>query len=366
MKITIKTLQQKVFQIDTEGESTVAAVKKRIEDAHGHPIANQKLIYSGKVLPDDKTIDACEIREKDFLVLMVSKPKATPAASTSTSTPVQPVQPVQQIQPTQPTQPQSAPQSGQQTAEEPQQTSGPGGGFLTGAELASAIDNIVEMGFPREEAQRAMRASFNNADRAVEYLTNGFPAHLQEQPAVQPPAQPQPPATDTVPAQQPVQQAAPANLFQLAQQRQAQQRQNPGGFGAAGGGGGGGMPQLSQAQLANMRQVMAQNPAMTQALIQQIARTNPALLEQLGANPEQVIAEILQSAANEELGEDGEEHQIPPNAQVLSVTQEERAAIERLEALGFPRQLAIEAYFACDKNEELAANYLFENGGFDQ
>jgi len=70
----------------------VADVKKRIEEAHSHPVADQKLIYSGqkrqilsirvqkltsphlgKVLPDDKTVDACEIREKDFLVLMVSK-----------------------------------------------------------------------------------------------------------------------------------------------------------------------------------------------------------------------------------------------------------------------------------------------------
>jgi len=44
------------------------------------------------------------------------------------------------------------------------------GSFLSGAALQGAIDNLCEMGFPREEVVRAMRASFNNPDRAAEYL----------------------------------------------------------------------------------------------------------------------------------------------------------------------------------------------------
>jgi len=299
---------------------------------------------------------------------MVSKPKATPTGSTSSTTPAQPL-----AQPAQPTTTEPAPQLAPPTTEQlaqPPTTGGPTSGFLTGSALATAIDGIVEMGFPREEVQRAMRASFNNPDRAVEYLMTGIPAHIQAelapppaQQAQQAQPQPQQPTTNPAPAQQPVQQAPPANLFQLAQQQQQQRQQNPGGFGG-GTAGMPGMPQLSPTQLANMRQVMAQNPAMTQALIQQIAATNPGLLQQLGANPEQVIADIIQSTG--EHAEDDEEGPVPPGAHVLSVTPEERAAIERLEGLGFPRQLVIEAYFACDKNEELAANYLFEHGNFDQ
>ena len=74
-----------------ESGETVAVLKAKIQESQGHPIAVQKIIYSGnlhgfsfililvftcilgKILTDDKTIDSCGIKEKDFLVLMVSK-----------------------------------------------------------------------------------------------------------------------------------------------------------------------------------------------------------------------------------------------------------------------------------------------------
>ena len=50
------------------------------------------------------------------------------------------------------------------------------------------------------------------------------------------------------------------------------------------------------------------------------------------------------------------------------VTQEEQQAIQRLADLGFSKLEAAQAYMACDKNEELAANLLFDrlaNGDID-
>jgi UV excision repair protein RAD23 len=60
-------------------------------------------------------------------------------------------------------------------------------------------------------------------------------------------------------------------------------------------------------------------------MIQQLAQNNPQLAQALAQNPEALL-ELL--GADPGMGDDGEP--IPPGAHVLSVTPEERDAIERV------------------------------------
>ncbi|KAK7472615.1 UV excision repair protein rad23 [Stygiomarasmius scandens] len=380
LKVTVKTTQQKVFQIDADPTDTIGSIKAKIEATQSHPVASQKVIYAGKILADDKTLEGVQFKEKDFLVLMVSKPKPTPSPMPpSTSTPAtQAPAPAPAPASETPSSSTPAPASDSAPATAPAAPSAPPpafgdtSSFLSGEALQTTINNMVDMGFPRDQVLRALRASFNNPDRAVEYLMTGIPAHLEAEsaPAPRSPAAQQPaPASGNTPAQPAQSAPAPAavppanqpqNLFQLAQQQQQQQQQgaNPTSGASLGGAGGAGLDLSALAELPQMQQIrdlIAQNPASLQLVMQQLAQQNPQLAQLLASNPE-LLMQLLGGGGDE----DGEG--APPGTQVISVSPEERAAIERLEALGFPRQRVIEAYFACDKNEELAANYLFENG----
>lgn len=345
MKIIVKNLQQKIFELDLPETSTVGEVKAALESTYSigaTPL--QKLILKGKVLTDNEVVQSLGLAPTDFFVVMVSKAKPEPPKPQPQET--KPAEPVQTAPAPTPAPVQSTPApttTAPVAASQPAQpvSTDSASALVTGSALEQTIAQLMEMGFGREEVTRALRAAFNNPDRAVEYLFNGIPAHLASQ-AAQPAAQPaaQQPAAQPAQAAQPAvqQPAAQQPLFQEPAQQQQSTTGSPLDALRA-------LPELSQ-----LRAMVRSNPQLLQPMLQQLHRANPQLVQYIQQNPEEFF-QLLQ--------EDDEGGALPPN--VIQVTPEEKEAIERLEALGFERSRVIEAFFACDKNEALAANYLFDS-----
>lgn len=120
-----------------------------------------------------------------------------------------------------------------------------------------------------------------------------------------------------------------------------------------------------------IRAVIQQNPNMLSAMLQQIGQSNPQLLQLISQNQEAFIRMInegegggieggdlggLAGLGGGMGGEAGGEGMDQPG--VIHVSPQDKEAIERLKALGFPEHLVVQAYFACEKNENLAANFL--------
>lgn len=75
-------------------------------------------------------------------------------------------------------------------------------------------------------------------------------------------------------------------------------------------------------QFQQLRQVVQQQPQMLEPILQQLGAGNPQLAQLIAQNPEQFLAL---------LGEDADEDApLPPGAQAIAVTEEERDAIERV------------------------------------
>lgn len=228
---------------------------------------------------------------------------------------------------------------------------------VSGPELESAINNIVEMGFPREDVQRAMRMSYNNPDRAVDYLMNGLPAEPtpQASPAAPSAAAPAPSAgggaTDA---------PRSGNLFEQAAAQAARGAAAPGADVLPGEDDGQGrqLIDLGNPQvLGQLRALVEQNPAALQPLIQALVQSNPQLAEALSADPEGVLRMLAGGEGLEPL--EGEESFEVPTLQQLS--EEDRGQVEQIMAMGIPESKAIESYFMCGRNLEMAVQYYFEN-----
>lgn len=281
---------------------------------------------------------------------------------------------------------------------------------------AEVVNNLKALGFPDEMVVACLRASNGNPDVAVEFLMNGIPPGIGGgAPAAAPAAAAAPSASSSgggggalaalrnhpqfdslrrlvqsnpnalqqvlaqIGQQQPeLLQAINANQQEFLAMMNEPVADAPAGGGADAGGadaGGAnpfaGLPGMealgNPAALAGMLQQM---PPAEQAMMAQMMGVDVGQLQgiaqAIGAMPPEQLAQLSQMAGAG-MGAGG----MPPGMmggggeggpQVLRLSEEEMAAVNRLTEMGFDRTEAAQAYLACDKNEALAANLLMDGG----
>ncbi|XP_061402193.1 UV excision repair protein RAD23 homolog B-like [Musca vetustissima] len=360
MKLTIKTLDQKTFYVEFDETKTVWDLKAQIVPEVGVQPELQVVVYAGRVLDNDQVLKTYSIDERKFLVVMAkkvpqpataaakepdSKTASEPATKTTTSEQKKETTPAAATTTATTTSTsastvgsESAPAAARESSSAASNILGVMDVSPTAAANESMVREIMSMGYPESDVRRALLASFNNPDRAIEYLIEGIP----DIPDIMDTA---PPSIPTV---------------------------NP----PSGGAGSGGATSLNflreDPRFNQMRRVIRQRPELLSSVLARIGETNPNLLAIIRENQDEFVAMLNEEVsgggggsggagsggveAGESLGRVGSESR--EDVVEIILTEEEKQAVDRLVGLGFPREIVLQAFIACEKNEEQTADFL--------
>lgn len=402
VSITFKNFKKEKITLDLDLSISVLDAKNELAQNQSCESDQIKLIFSGKVLQDHKSLTESGLKDGDQVIMMISKKKSTvtkvtePQQTATTAAATIATEPITEsttesttAAATTTTTTNTEPTATDATTSEGSNENASSTGFVVGTQRNETIERIMEMGYEREQAERALRAAFNNPDRAVEYLLMGIPEHLQRETQPQQPQTEQQTTTTTESGVQAESTMDDTNDDNAEDDLFAQAAQGSGNNGGVSGtsGVGAGAPSgapgaapggqssigLTGEDLLSLREVVSGNPEALAPLLENLCTRYPQLREQIMANPEvfismllEAVGDNLQDVANLEdtdlSGVNAGEGQVEAAGQNpfnLEISEEDEQAISRLCELGFERSLVIQVYFACDKNEEIAANMLF-------
>ena len=145
MHLLLKNLKQQEYQIEIESDQkTVKDLKLEIEKVHNFDSSCIKLLHSGVVLEDAKTLEEYKIKEGNVIIMMLLKPKKVEAKPEPNQK--------EELQ-------QQEPPKNEENKPQPQYT--------------EQINALVDMGYEKEKVERAIKAANGSIDMAIEFLNSG-------------------------------------------------------------------------------------------------------------------------------------------------------------------------------------------------
>ena len=340
MKLTVKSLKQVPYEVEVDSESSlVKDLKQAVEKAHGFDSQAMKLVFNGQVLDDAKKLSECNIKEGNVIVMMSAKAKPINVqkeeAKTEEKVPVSNVQVggnvSQGVTGTSTTTNVNRPQAQAQTQPK---------------DYSKEVVTLMEFGFPRSECEAAIKAARGNVNIATEFLISGIPDNLPQEDI-------------------------------------------------EGGNGSEVDPNSPAAVLRNTASIVKvlcyNNPSQLQNILLTLQQNSPELMQLIRENEEEFKALIQLPITEDDMrafqefnrGARGEsqsggsgqgasqmgqgqghglgQDQSSSGRNVIKLSKTDYDAVGRLKELGFSEMDAVQAYFACDKNEEIAANFLWDN-----
>ena len=292
MHLLLKNLKQQEYQIEIESDQkTVKDLKLEIEKVHNFDSSCIKLLHSGVVLEDAKTLEEYKIKEGNVIIMMLLKPKKVEAKPEPNQK--------EELQ-------QQEPPKNEENKPQPQYT--------------EQINALVDMGYEKEKVERAIKAANGSIDLAVEYLNE-----------VQIPNQIEP---NTGNANSNIPSSSNSNL-----------------------------PEELKKNASIIKCLCMNNPEKLPSILTNLKEHSPQLFELIKQHEEDFKNLLVSPLSEEDIRnfQSIQQELRRPPGQTIRLTKEESDAVKRLQELGgFSQADAVQAYFACDKNEEMAANFLFE------
>lgn len=320
MKLIINNLKHISYEVEVPNDSvTIKDLKLEIEKTHGFDHKCIKLLFQGVVFNDEMSLKYYDIKEDNVIIMMNNKlkPEFVPKSQPEPQK-VEIKVPLEEKKEEPKMEEMLIEISRLKEKSVPSQN-----------DYAKELNSLIEMGFVKEWAETAIKASNGNIETAIEFLNNDIQYD-----------------SNTILKQK----QSNDSLLQEAKQFAWIVRVL--------------LSKYPDSLTNLMTNLQLKSPSLYRSIMENKAEFDKEIKKPVTDNDIKLF-KVFEQNTGPSLGIEEEpikeEKQTQEEQFKMTYTEKDRETIQRLINLGFKEEEVIQAYLACERNEDLTAHFLFNN-----